>query len=122
MATRNVIFYTVAAVVGSFSSPLGYTFTLMHGRLGHSGWRWMFTMYGIITLVVAIFGYLFIQDIPSKATFLTEEERHFIMTRIERDRADSKPDPMTLRQIVQYAADWKIWLFGLFFMSTTVAS
>jgi MFS family permease len=37
MAMRNVTFYIAAAVAGSFAKPLGYAFSLLHGRAGRSG-------------------------------------------------------------------------------------
>jgi len=61
-------------------------------------------------------------DVPNKATFLTEEERNFINTRIERDRADAEDDPVTLAKIGTYLCDWKLWLCGIFFMSNNIAT
>lgn len=39
MALRNVIFYISSSFAGSFAKPLGYAFSLLHGRGGRSGWR-----------------------------------------------------------------------------------
>jgi len=44
MASRNVVFYNVAALLGNLSSPLGYTYTLLHRRRNLSGWAWMFIL------------------------------------------------------------------------------
>jgi hypothetical protein len=59
---------------------------------------------------------MFIVDCPDKATFLTEEERHVVVTRIERDRGDSEYDPMTGAKLVAYLTTPKIWLFGCKFV------
>lgn len=122
MATRNTIFYIVSGLVGSTASPIGYAMSLLHGRKGISGWQWIFLLYGIVTCIVGIAGVMFIVDFPDRATFLTEEQRQLTLTRIQRDRGDAKPDPVTLAKVGKYLADWKIWLFGLMFMSATVAA
>lgn len=122
MAVRNSCFFIFAGLIGSATTPLGYAFSLMHGRGGYSGWAWIFIMYGIITVVVGLFGYVFIVDFPDRATFLTEEQRQMILTRIQRDRSDAKPDPVTLAKVGSHLCDWKIWLYGYFLMSATVAS
>ena len=77
---------------------------------------------GIITVIVALIAYVGIVDFPHNATNLTEEEKSLIITRIQRDRADAKPDPMTMEKIRRYSCDLKVWLFGFFFMSATVAA
>lgn len=40
MAVRTVVFYITSAVAGSFAKPLGYSFSLLHGRSNLSGWQW----------------------------------------------------------------------------------
>ncbi|CAK9785899.1 unnamed protein product [Cutaneotrichosporon oleaginosum] len=122
MAVRNSCFFIFAGLVGSASAPIGYCFTLMHGLGGYSGWAWVFIMYGIVTVIVGLFGYVFLVDFPDRATFLTDEQKQMILTRIQRDRSDAKPDPVTLAKIGQHLCDWKVWLFGYFLMSATVAS
>jgi len=122
MALRNVLFYITSSVAGSFAKPLGYAFSLLHGRSGKSGWRWLFIFYGALTIVIGLLAYVLIVDFPDRATFLTNEERHIVTTRIERDRADSKPDPITWKKIGRYAAMPQPWLFAFMFMSTTTAT
>ncbi|TXT07696.1 uncharacterized protein COLE_04620 [Cutaneotrichosporon oleaginosum] len=122
MAKRNVLFYTSSAVLGNFATIIGYGFSLMDGTRGLSGWAWIFIWFGIMTVVVAIVAYLTLVDFPDRATFLTEEERNIVLTRIQRDRADSVHDPLTWSKIVKYSKDFKPWLFAWFFMSATVSS
>ncbi|BEJ11525.1 hypothetical protein CspHIS471_0109470 [Cutaneotrichosporon sp. HIS471] len=122
MAVRNSCFYIFAALVGSACAPIGYCFTLMHGLGGYSGWAWVFIMFGIITVVVGLLAFLFIVDFPDRSTFITDEQKQMILTRIQRDREDSVPDPVTLAKIGHHLCDWKIWLYGYFLLTATVAS
>lgn len=122
MGLRNSVFYISSAVAGSFAKPLGFCFSLLHNRSGMSGWRWLFIFYGCLTIVIAFVGYAFIVDFPDKASFLTEEEKRIVLLRIQRDRADAKPDPLNMQKIGQYLLMWKPWAFALMFMSTTTAT
>ena len=70
-----------------------------------------------------------IEDFPDKAAkpgrvskkaLLTEEEALFISQRIERDRGDAIPDPLTLKKFFHHLGDWKLWAFSLMFMSTAM--
>lgn len=87
----------------------------MHKISGYSGWRWIFILYGIMTVVIGIAGILFIVDFPDKAHFLDEHQRHIIKTRIQRDRNDAEPDSMTWAKFLKYSIDLKLWVFGFLF-------
>lgn len=90
----------------------------MHRVAGYSGWRWIFILYGILTVIIGVAGILFIVDFPDKAHFLTEHQRDIIKTRIQRDRNDAEPDSMTWRKALQYTLDLKLWVFGFLFGSS----
>jgi MFS transporter, ACS family, pantothenate transporter len=59
-----------------------YTSLASHTSL--AGWRWLFIILGLITLPVAIFGYVFFPDLPenTKAFWLTPEERELAVSRL----------------------------------------
>jgi ACS family pantothenate transporter-like MFS transporter len=56
----------------------------MNGRHGLSGWRWLFIIDGIITLPVAIYGFLLFPDTPrnTRAPYLSSEEKALAMARV----------------------------------------
>ncbi|TXT08878.1 hypothetical protein VHUM_03006 [Vanrija humicola] len=122
LAVRNVIFYITSAVAGSFAKLMGFGFSQAHGKAGLHGWQWMFIIYGIITIVIGLLAYVFLVDVPTKATFLTEEEREIVQLRLERDRADSIPDALTWAKMAKYATEPLPWAFALSFMSVTTSS
>lgn len=115
MASRNALFFLTAATTSQLFSPIAYCFTLMNGLQGHSGWRWAFTLYGVITVVIGIVAIVVLVDFPDKAKFLSAEQRELVKVRIERDRKDSEPDPLTWRKVGRYACDLKLWIFAYLF-------
>ncbi|KAF1966665.1 pantothenate transporter-like protein [Bimuria novae-zelandiae CBS 107.79] len=56
----------------------------MNGLRGLSGWRWLFIIDGIITLPVAVYGFLLFPDTPqtTKAPYLTVDEKALAISRI----------------------------------------
>ncbi|KAL4878114.1 major facilitator superfamily domain-containing protein [Aspergillus karnatakaensis] len=56
----------------------------MDGMQGLSGWRWLFIIDGLITIPIAIYGFLVFPDTPTttKAKYLTAEEKALAVARI----------------------------------------
>ncbi|GMK56332.1 hypothetical protein CspeluHIS016_0301720 [Cutaneotrichosporon spelunceum] len=122
LAFRNVIFYITSSLGSSFAKLIGFGFSHLDGRGGMAGWQWMFILYGILTIFIGLLAYVFLVDVPTKGNFLTEREREIVMTRIERDRADSVPDPLTWPKILAYCCELKSWFIAFAFMSTTMSA
>ncbi|KAK2750277.1 hypothetical protein FQN55_002424 [Onygenales sp. PD_40] len=78
----------------------------------YHGWRWIFIVEGIFTLCCGVAALFLVVDFPQKAKFLSQSDRDIILTRIDADREDANPDPITWRNILQPLKDWKIWSFG----------
>ncbi|KAK0660540.1 Pantothenate transporter liz1 [Lasiodiplodia hormozganensis] len=56
----------------------------LHHKGGLTGWRWLFIIDGLITLPVAIYGFLLFPDTPSttKAPYLSASERALAISRV----------------------------------------
>lgn len=63
-------------------------------------------------------------DFPDspRNTFLTEAETKLVIDRINKERGDAIPDKLTMKKVLSHLYDWRIWAFGVMFMSTTVPS
>lgn len=64
-----------------------------------------------------------IVDFPDKAArkgLLTEREAQFIAQRINDDRGDAVPDPLTWARFRTHLKDFKLWAFAFMFMSTAM--
>jgi MFS family permease len=96
----------------------------MHGLVGMAGWRWIFIIEGILTVVIGLIGWLFIVGFPEDAQqtrwFLTDGEIDIMMDRVEKDRGDSHVTPFILKRYLSHALEWKSWMFALNFCMTTV--
>lgn len=122
MAVRNTAFYFGSTAIGGLSSILAWGISQMDGTAGKHGWRWIFIIEGLMTIGIGGLAFIFLHEFPDRAKFLTAEEKEIVRTRIERDRGDATPDPLTGRKLIKYALEPKPWIFGIMFASTTLAS
>lgn len=98
----------------------------LNGKANLAGWRWIFLVQGLITMVLAILAYWLLVDFPdsdrSTWSFLGKAERQWIIARIQRDRGDSKVAKFNLGQFIRGGADVKIWAYAFIFFNTTTIS
>ncbi|KAM0550695.1 hypothetical protein ACHAPJ_008759 [Fusarium lateritium] len=85
IAKRTAMF-TVAGQIGKMfaGAMMAAIHESMDGRGGLEGWQWVFLIDGIITVPVAIFGFLYFPDVPeyTEAPYLSEKERQLALDRL----------------------------------------
>ncbi|KAL6711636.1 hypothetical protein ACN47E_004570 [Coniothyrium glycines] len=150
---RNTVFFLIGMLSSAFSGILGYLFSLLSGHgyqaahwlgvhrgptkkapqtpvsfgPGLSGWRWIFILQGVITVVIGLIGWYYIVDFPELAAkdskmqrkFLNQDEVDFVVARIEKDRHDVVAEEFNLAKYCKGALDLKVWGFASIFMFTT---
>lgn len=152
---RVALFYLIGTLASAFTGILAYGISQMAGlgsgpkwwgqhygptaadptaasgiEPGIAGWRWIFIMFGIITLVVAFVCFFFIVDFPEleneskrlKFPFLSKKEADFAVYRIERDRSDTYAEDFNVRRYLATALDLKVWAHATLFLLTTTTN
>ncbi|KAG2751526.1 MFS general substrate transporter [Suillus brevipes Sb2] len=88
LGKRSGIF-TSSGLAGTLFSGVLQAAVYQHlqGVGGRSGWRWLFIIDGVITLPIALYGFLIFPDVPSttQAFYLSEEERALSQDRLDSD-------------------------------------
>ncbi|KAG5655126.1 hypothetical protein KAF25_001899 [Fusarium avenaceum] len=117
--TRIAILYTSAATGGAFSGLLAFAIAKMDGMAGMEGWRWIFLIEGLFTVIVAIMCVFLLCDSPALSTrWLDADEIKYLELR-QLSRRSTVPsdykenDHFNLRLFKDIFYDYKIWL--LFF-------
>lgn len=82
---------------------------------GLNGWRWIFILEGLLTVVVSVIAYFFIVNYPSTAKFLTEDERAYIHKRLSSNTDATRNEAFTWANVKKAISDPKVWLYGLGF-------
>lgn len=121
---RFSLLWVAGLVAGAFGGLLAYALYHMHGLGGYSGWRWIFIIEGLLSIVSAVPAKLLIADWPEQARFLTAEEKALLQERNARDlggqdgaRMD-RLDGAAWRRIM---SDWKIYVGSLIYIGITVS-
>ncbi|KAK4452204.1 major facilitator superfamily domain-containing protein [Podospora aff. communis PSN243] len=83
MALRIGIFYTAASLSGAFGGLLARGLSAIAPRGGLEGWRWIFIIEGLITIVAGVIAYLLLPTNIVEASFLTDEEKTFAADRLQ---------------------------------------
>ena len=87
----------------------------MDGIGGKPGWAWIFILEGLITVIAGFVSFWIIQDFPDTAKFLTEEERTFVIRRLqEDDQFSAAGEKLRWRFIWASVLDWKTWVGSAF--------
>ncbi|AEO68025.1 0950c51d-1b26-4ba1-92ae-c84f0f5d4fd6 [Thermothielavioides terrestris] len=120
---RNSVFYLVGCVAAAFAGILAYGIMQMGGLSGLNGWRWIFIIEGILTMLLGIAGYWLVVDFPDAKrrnwSFLGTREREWICARVDADRGDVKPLPFSLAKYLRAGMDIKVWAYAMIFFNTT---
>lgn len=82
MALRIGIFYTAASLSGAFGGLLARGLSAIAPRGGLEGWRWIFIIEGLLTIVCGAIALVFLCSSLDTASFLTEEEKEFAVARL----------------------------------------
>ncbi|ESK93153.1 high-affinity nicotinic acid transporter [Moniliophthora roreri MCA 2997] len=118
--TRLAFFYLLTQAIAGFSAILAYAISLLKGKCGLNGWRWIFIIEGAGTIAFGIVSCAFLPDFPDRNTFLTKEETKLILDRIEQDRGDALPDKVTTAKVLRHMGDPMLWAYALMFMAATM--
>jgi MFS family permease len=97
--TRLALLYSIGLVASGFAGVLAYGIGQMDGVRGWRGWRWIFTIEGVVTLLAAFVLWWFIDDFPDRAKFLTPEEKSRVIAEIEADRGHAETEKLTWEHV-----------------------
>ncbi|KAF8903224.1 MFS general substrate transporter [Mucidula mucida] len=87
LAKRACIFHTASAIGPMFSGFLQTgAYNGLNGVHGLAGWKWLFIIDGVITIPIALLGYLIMPDLPTNtrpSVFYTEKQLEIGRKRME---------------------------------------
>ncbi|KAF5374740.1 hypothetical protein D9758_000400 [Tetrapyrgos nigripes] len=111
MGSKIAYFFSSATVAGAFSGLLAVAIHNMDGVGSLAGWRWIFILEGLLTIVIALLSYWMVQDFPETAGFISDEERVFLIRRLQEDmRLSAAGEDYQKKYIWQSLTDWKTWI------------
>ncbi|KAI0114344.1 major facilitator superfamily domain-containing protein [Nemania sp. FL0031] len=112
---RVALFFSAASLAGAFGGALAYGIGRLRGVVWTNGWRWIFILEGIATVLIATGAYWFVHNYPDTSTFLNEDERKAIHQRLAADSDATHQEDFSWAAVREALQDPKCWLYGLGF-------
>lgn len=81
MAKRVSYLFVSTAISGAFGGLLAYAILQMDGVAGYAGWKWVYIIEGIFSIVVAAVVWFGLPNDPSNAYFLNDEDKKLMKIR-----------------------------------------
>lgn len=111
---RLSIFFSAASLAGAFSGLLAFALDKMDGLGNLAGWRWIFIIEGIATVVMGASVPWTLPDSPKTASFLSQNQKHLILSRLRQDSgmnagAVETEDKLHWASLKSALLDWRVW-------------
>jgi ACS family tartrate transporter-like MFS transporter len=106
-----------SVVTGLIAGPL----LNLDGHLGLRGWQWLFLVEGIPAILLGIVFLLLLPDGPQQATWLTEDERTWIIHHVRNDPSLAGENTHALGAALLDPRVWQVGLFMLLMLGSSYA-
>ncbi|KAF2008009.1 MFS general substrate transporter [Amniculicola lignicola CBS 123094] len=124
-AASFLLFYVAASLSGAFSGLLAYGIQQLDGRSGLAGWQWIFLIEGLVPIALSLIIWKILPDSPESASFLSQEERDFLVRRLADETGSghgkvTNQDKIQKHHIIAGLSDWKVYAGVVVFWGNTV--
>ncbi|BDD55435.1 hypothetical protein MAP00_000956 [Monascus purpureus] len=114
---RMAIFFSAAALAGSFGGLLAAAIAKMDGIGGKAGWSWIFILEGLGTIIIGVLSFWMVYDFPDEARFLSDEDRRRVLRRLAEDQQSSaEHEQFRMDYLWASLKDWKTYLTAIIYM------
>ncbi|EME82236.1 uncharacterized protein MYCFIDRAFT_43123 [Pseudocercospora fijiensis CIRAD86] len=116
---KRTAIFTSSGLAGTLFSGImqGSIYTNLNGKAGLAGWRWLFVIDFLITLPVAIYGFLLFPDTPTstKAWYFSPHEKVMVVERLP--EVEKKRGVLGWSLIKRVVLSWHWWAFVLMWIA-----
>jgi predicted MFS family arabinose efflux permease len=121
---RYAIFFQSTSLAGAFGGAIAAGVGNLDGRHGMAAWRWLFIIEGTAAMFFSFFFVFLLPDFPEDSKWLTEEEKTFVLARLEADQGMSAAHhrKITLRDVGLVLSDFKVIAAGFMYFGLIVTA
>lgn len=114
-ARRISIFYMASLIASGFGPIFAYALSLISVGDGkyQQGWRWIFIIEGIATIVAGLVSPFFLIEFPERVKFLNDRQKHIALERVKLEKAGKEVIHLTVLETLKTLLDWKLVLYML---------
>ncbi|KAH8597887.1 phthalate transporter [Bisporella sp. PMI_857] len=132
LSLRLSFFWTASALADVLGAFLAFGLLHLRGLNGQAGWRWLFLIEGLLTLIVGLFATVLMPSSPTSTAswfrgtegWFTKHEELIMINRVIREDPSKSSmhnrEPLTPRLLWQSIKDfdlWPIYILGLTFQT-----
>ncbi|HWQ17605.1 MAG TPA: MFS transporter [Sulfolobales archaeon] len=112
-ARAVALFMTAVPISSIIGAPVSTWIMDNIHWLGLPGWRWLFILEGLPAVIFGIASLFYLTDKPAKATWLTQEEKAWLISQLEEEAA-RKPPARSKWDALRYP---RVWHFSLIYFT-----
>ncbi|CZS77704.1 unnamed protein product [Fusarium graminearum] len=112
---RVAVFFASATLAGAFGGVLAYGIGRMNQVCGLEGWRWLFILEGMLSVVASVGVYFFLPDYPETASWLYAEEKSLASLRLQGSNFDEQGTAITWKTAKATLCEGRLWIHYLIF-------
>ncbi|KAI5460454.1 putative MFS transporter [Mariannaea sp. PMI_226] len=124
--TRFAFLQTGEVIILATGGIVNFGLNQLDGKGGIAGWRYMFLVQGIISMLIGVATFFWMVDFPELAHksfwFLTPEEQQLAVSRIKKDRGDVEAEPFKWGIVLVHLKDPKLYVFSCMFFLLNIVS
>jgi MFS transporter, ACS family, tartrate transporter len=113
-------FIMASATAGAIGNPLSGLLLKLDGRSGLAGWRWVFLLEGIPSVLLGVAVLAVLPDKPSSARWLPADQCGWLTARLEREADDSPA--MHGRSALRALMLPVVWLLSILYLGAMTAN
>jgi MFS family permease len=117
LAFRSAVLYGGLLFSNAFGSLMAAgILTNMDGKLGITGWRWLFFIEGAISMFIGLNAMWLLPDYPVNTRWVTSKESRLAQARLADDAGEADRDSVgdsPLQGLVMAVKDPKVWIFAI---------
>ena len=99
-----------ATLAGAFGGAIAYGVGHMNMTSCLEGWRWLFILEGIPSLVSCVFVFFFLPDYPETAKWLSPEEKELAAQRLVHEGSKGSGSSLTWKEAKDTIFEWRLWI------------
>lgn len=126
LATRIAVFYCASSLSGAFSGLLAAGIAKMDGVGGYEGWRWIFILEGLVTVILGVMCFFCLIDSPrlSGKWLAPDEIRYLELQHFIKDGGQFKEERKgaSWKDIRAILLNWRMYLLAYILLCQSACS
>jgi MFS family permease len=126
LALRISCFYCASALSGAFSGLLAAGIAKMDGVGGLEGWRWIFILEGLASVILGVACFFFLIDTPALSKrWLDEEEIRYLELSMFIKQGGTNSDESTgfkWKDLTMVLTNWRVYVQAYFLLCQSALS